>query len=75
MTAYTTSALRVGDTQRTLVVDFRAPNLINFTTDRISVQVASSSSTYLLVYALTIAANTNATQGFALATSNISLGI
>ena len=75
MSVYTSGTLRVGDTQQILKIDFKAPTLVNFSTDKISVQVSSSSTTYLLVYCLSIAVSTNATTGFALANSNSSFGV
>lgn len=75
LSAYTSSTLRVGSTKATLLIEFKAPALVNFTTDTISVQVATNSTTYLLIYCLSIAVATNATGGNALTPSNSSFGV
>lgn len=65
----------MGATKASVLVDFKSPTLINFATDTISVQVSSSSTTYLLVYCLSIAVSTNVTGGNALTCSNSSNGV
>ena len=74
MSVYTSGTLRVGNTKKTLSIDFKAPTLIDFSTDKISVQVSSSSTTYLLVYSTSVAVSINATLiGFP--GSNLNFGV
>lgn len=71
----TSTTLRVGANRASLSMEFKAPSLINFTTDIITVQVASSSSQYLFIFTLSAVPLSNNVTGSSLAGSNTTTGI
>ena len=67
--------LRVGATRANLYLDFKAPASINFSTDTITVQVANSSSQYLLIYTLSGVTISNNVTSNALQAINTTSGV
>jgi len=69
------SPLRVGTSRASLYLDFKAPASINFSTDTITVQVANSSSQYLLIYTLSGVTISNNVTSNALQAINTTSGV
>jgi hypothetical protein len=77
LSVYTPNAtpLRVGTSRANLYMDFKAPASINFLTDTITVQVANSSTQYLLIYTLSGVTISNNVTSIALQAINTTSGI